>query len=144
MPNPDYDEFKTAIKATCAEMVLQPTDSFLQKIIQTYEMMIVRHGYVGTLFSGCYNYKLHLKLSLSCMAQKGNNWNIYKKTDHIMFVLSLCIRRFMLVGGPIAGKTCVLKALAGAMTSLAQKYPVVKGEDDPPYRGVRFVNVFTI
>ncbi len=65
MPNPDYDEFKTAIKATCAEMVLQPTDSFLQKIIQTYEMMIVRHGYVVLYCRAV----IISKPSLSCMSQ---------------------------------------------------------------------------
>jgi dynein heavy chain len=88
LPDPDYDEFKAAIATCSAELNLQPTDTFVQKIIQTYEMMIVRHG-------------------------------------------------FMLVGGPIAGKTSVLKALAAAQTMLANNNPTKPGED-PLYRGVKY------
>lgn len=38
----------------CRERNLQPRESYIIKIIQTYEMMIVRHGFmlVGDPFSG--------------------------------------------------------------------------------------------
>jgi dynein heavy chain len=87
-PNPDYVEFLEAIHGVCKEFNLQPTDVFIEKIIQSYEMMIVRHG-------------------------------------------------FMLVGGPFAGKSMVLKTLGGALSALANKYAHETG-DDPKYRGVRY------
>ncbi|XP_041984652.1 dynein axonemal heavy chain 12 [Aricia agestis] len=54
LPKPDYDLFINACKECCNKNNLQPVDCFLLKIIQTYEMMIVRHGFmlVGDPFSG--------------------------------------------------------------------------------------------
>ena len=45
-PTPDYDVFIQAAKEICAEKNLQLTESFTEKLIQTYEMMIVRHGFM--------------------------------------------------------------------------------------------------
>lgn len=53
LPKPDYDAFLSACNDCCELNNLQPMDCFLLKIIQTYEMMIVRHGFmlVGDPFS---------------------------------------------------------------------------------------------
>ncbi|KAG2490029.1 hypothetical protein HYH03_011494 [Edaphochlamys debaryana] len=44
LPVVDYDNLVNAIKNNCAKANLQPLDSFIVKIIQLYEMIIVRHG----------------------------------------------------------------------------------------------------
>jgi dynein heavy chain len=41
LPKPEYDEFLGATNTILEEKNLQSTDFFLQKMIQTYEMMIV-------------------------------------------------------------------------------------------------------
>lgn len=69
LPQADYVVFLKAAKVNCEKRNLLPKDSFLTKIIQTYEMMIVRHG-------------------------------------------------FMIVGGPLAGKSSTLKILADTLTLL--------------------------
>lgn len=78
LPQPDYVVFLNAAKMSCKKRNLLPKDSFLTKVIQTYEMMIVRHG-------------------------------------------------FMIVGGPLAGKTSTLKILADTLSHLnAQGQPQEK------------------
>ncbi|KAI5747904.1 hypothetical protein M8J77_019695 [Diaphorina citri] len=54
LPEADYEAFLNAVKEVCAKRNLQPVESFLIKLIQTYEMMVVRHGFmlVGEPFSG--------------------------------------------------------------------------------------------
>ena len=53
-PTPDYDVFIKAAQTISAQKNLQLTESFTEKLIQTYEMMIVRHGFmmVGEPFAG--------------------------------------------------------------------------------------------
>ncbi|KAM3963287.1 dynein heavy chain at 62B [Aphomia sociella] len=54
LSKPDYVHFLNACNECCKRNNLQPMECFLIKIIQTYEMMIVRHGFmlVGDPFSG--------------------------------------------------------------------------------------------
>lgn len=42
--------FLEAAVECCKIHNVQPTEFFLNKMIQTYEMMIVRHGYVALLW----------------------------------------------------------------------------------------------
>jgi dynein heavy chain len=54
LPEADYKVFLETASAVCADFGIQPVPAFLEKLIQTYEMMVVRHGFmlVGDPFSG--------------------------------------------------------------------------------------------
>ncbi|KNE71129.1 hypothetical protein AMAG_15798 [Allomyces macrogynus ATCC 38327] len=54
LPTPDYEVLIAAIKQSCEKLNLQLTPPFLEKVLQVYEMMLVRHGYmiVGEATSG--------------------------------------------------------------------------------------------
>ena len=54
VPSPDRDVFHRAFLDVCAKKNLQPVHYFYDKIIQIYDMMVVRHGFmiVGYPFSG--------------------------------------------------------------------------------------------
>ena len=54
LPAPDYTSLTSALKERCRGANLQPTDYFMMKTIQLYEMIVVRHGLmtVGQPFSG--------------------------------------------------------------------------------------------
>lgn len=42
----DYTQMKRSFNEVCTQFNLQPQESFFTKIVQTYEMMIVRHGFM--------------------------------------------------------------------------------------------------
>lgn len=73
LPKPDYANFMDACCESCEKNNLQPMDCFLVKIIQTYEMMIVRHGFmlVGDPFSAKSMTLKVLSEALTLMYQKG-------------------------------------------------------------------------
>ncbi|KAH8057325.1 dynein light chain binding protein [Aureococcus anophagefferens] len=54
LPVPDRDAMELAFKESCASRNLQPTKYFWEKVVQIYDMMVVRHGFmiVGMPFSG--------------------------------------------------------------------------------------------
>ncbi|CAM4521786.1 dynein axonemal heavy chain 3 [Lepidochelys kempii] len=54
LPKPDYELFVQALSDNIKKMNLQPVPWFIGKIIQIYEMMMVRHGYmiVGDALGG--------------------------------------------------------------------------------------------
>ncbi|GFR40055.1 hypothetical protein Agub_g593 [Astrephomene gubernaculifera] len=53
LPQVDYNELTAALKANATAMNLQPLPSFIEKCIQLFEMIVVRHGLmlVGRSFS---------------------------------------------------------------------------------------------
>lgn len=73
LPQNDYTDFTHAVKTSCEERKLQPTDSFINKVIQTYEMMLVRHGFmlIGDPFTGKTSILKVLSDTLGVMNSKG-------------------------------------------------------------------------
>jgi len=75
LPEIDYNNLQEALAENCKKMNLQPLDSFFEKIIQLYEMIIVRHGLmlVGLSFgmkTSCYRV---LAAALTDLKKKGLN-----------------------------------------------------------------------
>eukprot|EP00614_Pseudopedinella_elastica_P018404 CAMPEP_0172648382 /NCGR_PEP_ID=MMETSP1068-20121228/241239_1 /TAXON_ID=35684 /ORGANISM="Pseudopedinella elastica, Strain CCMP716" /LENGTH=2530 /DNA_ID=CAMNT_0013462701 /DNA_START=4 /DNA_END=7593 /DNA_ORIENTATION=- len=54
VPPPDRTLFKEAFEDVCAVRNIQPNDYLYEKVVQTYDMMVVRHGFmiVGAPFAG--------------------------------------------------------------------------------------------
>jgi len=73
LPEPDYDDMKACIRESCTKMKLQLTPYFQDKIIQLYEMIIVRHGLmvVGDPFASKTSAMSVLANALTMMKEKG-------------------------------------------------------------------------
>lgn len=54
LPSGDYEALMNSILVNAQKLNYQPVPSFIEKIFQIYEMMLVRHGFmvVGEAFSG--------------------------------------------------------------------------------------------
>ncbi|GLC41774.1 hypothetical protein PLESTM_001238200 [Pleodorina starrii] len=73
LPKPDYGHMESALKEACAARNLQPSEYFLLKSIQLYEMIVVRHGLmiVGLPFAGKTSSYRVLADALTIMEEKG-------------------------------------------------------------------------
>ncbi|XP_078517697.1 dynein axonemal heavy chain 12 [Lissotriton helveticus] len=73
LPEADYKVFLEDANICCSKHNVQPVKVFLNKIIQTYEMMIVRHGFmlVGEPFAGKTKVLNILADTLSLMNEHG-------------------------------------------------------------------------
>ncbi|CAF1455240.1 unnamed protein product [Rotaria magnacalcarata] len=73
LPKPDYDVININMIEVCERKNLQATEAFMTKVTQTYEMMLVRHGFmlVGEPFAGKSMVLQVLAESLSLMNTKG-------------------------------------------------------------------------
>uniref|UniRef100_A0A671WWX8 Dynein axonemal heavy chain 12 n=1 Tax=Sparus aurata TaxID=8175 RepID=A0A671WWX8_SPAAU len=73
LPEADYQLFLETAEECCKNHNVQPTQVFLQKMIQTYEMMIVRHGFmlVGEPFAGKTKVLHVLADTLTLMNERG-------------------------------------------------------------------------
>ncbi|TSM04870.1 Dynein heavy chain 7, axonemal [Bagarius yarrelli] len=75
LPTADYQLFLACAHECCLKHNVQPVTIFLDKIIQTYEMMIVRHGFmlVGEPFAGKTKVLHVLADTLILMNERGYN-----------------------------------------------------------------------
>ncbi|KAK9875370.1 hypothetical protein WA026_007765 [Henosepilachna vigintioctopunctata] len=73
LPQADYKVFTKTMVERCKERNLQPKETFVVKVIQTYEMMIVRHGFmiVGLPFAGKTSTLKILADTLTSLNEKG-------------------------------------------------------------------------
>ncbi|XP_066919650.1 dynein axonemal heavy chain 12-like [Clytia hemisphaerica] len=77
LPEADYKTFLEAVEEVSVKHNVQTTEFFKEKIIQTYEMMIVRHGFmlVGESFASKTSVLYTLADTLSLLCEKGHDEN---------------------------------------------------------------------
>ncbi|NXH14929.1 DYH12 protein, partial [Bucco capensis] len=82
LPDADYNDFLECANECCIQHNVQPVKTFIEKMIQTYEMMIVRHGFmlVGESFSGKTKVLHVLADTLSLMKERG-----YGEEEKVIF-----------------------------------------------------------
>ncbi len=82
LPEVDYDNMRAAIIENCHKNNLQPLESFIIKIIQLYEMIVVRHGLmlVGQSFGMKTSAWRVLQASLTDLHKRGLNNEFATKT----------------------------------------------------------------
>ncbi|NXG35216.1 DYH7 protein, partial [Dromaius novaehollandiae] len=82
LPDADYNDFLECATECCIRHNVQPVKVFIEKMIQTYEMMIVRHGFmlVGESFSGKTKVLHVLADTLSLMKERG-----YGEEEKVIF-----------------------------------------------------------
>ncbi|KFQ84496.1 Dynein heavy chain 7, axonemal, partial [Phoenicopterus ruber ruber] len=82
LPEADYNDFLECASECCIRHNVQPVKAFIEKMIQTYEMMIVRHGFmlVGESFSGKTKVLHVLADTLSLMKERG-----YGEEEKVIF-----------------------------------------------------------
>ncbi|XP_031463952.1 dynein heavy chain 12, axonemal isoform X1 [Phasianus colchicus] len=82
LPDADYKDFLECASECCIRHNVQPVKAFVEKMIQTYEMMIVRHGFmlVGESFSGKTKVLHVLADTLSLMKERG-----YGEEEKVVF-----------------------------------------------------------
>ena len=75
LPKTDYENLHAAVIDQCTARNLQPTEYFLTKITQLYEMIVVRHGLmlVGETMSGKSSALAVLAGALTDLHEKGLN-----------------------------------------------------------------------
>ena len=81
----------------CSEKILQATDFFIQKLIQTYEMMIVRHGFmlVGGPFSSKTKVLNVLASTLTLLNERGQ-MEEYKTMYKVTLETAVLLRQSLL------------------------------------------------
>ena len=82
LPKPDYAFLESAMREACTQQRLQPTEYFVLKTTQLYEMIVVRHGLmiVGQPFSGKSSSYRVLAQALGIMAERGQDAQV--KVDY--------------------------------------------------------------
>ncbi|XP_037760095.1 dynein axonemal heavy chain 12 isoform X2 [Chelonia mydas] len=82
LPEADYNDFLECANECCVINNIQPVKVFIEKMIQTYEMMIVRHGFmlVGEPFSGKTKVLQVLADALTLMNERG-----YGEEEKVIF-----------------------------------------------------------